>query len=338
MQYQDGPVRVAHFSRRPGPGLFSMERIFADVRRHLADDVDVAIVVNRYPSKGVLGRLRDSWRARRYRREVNHILGDIHYVASFLPRKGTLITVHDCVLLETRHGLRRWLIWLIWYWWPLRRAEHVVTVSPFTKKALLHWTSYPSERITVIPPTLGDDFTFVPSRPHGQWREVLMLGGAPNKNIRRVAEALAGLPLRLTLIGTIGEADRASLVQHSIDHVIRGGLDDAAIVGAYRDTDILLFPSTYEGFGMPIIEAQATGRPVITSMIEPMQDTAGGAAVFVDPFDVASIRAGVCRLLDEPEYADAIIAGGLNNAERYRASTVAASYATLYRRLGGRDA
>lgn len=338
MKRNDGPVRVTQFTRRPGPGLFSMERIFMDVRRHLADDIDVTVAINRYPSKGILGRLRDSWDARRHRRDVNHILGDIHYVASFLPRKGTLITIHDCVLLETRHGLRRWLIWLIWYWWPLRRAEHVVTVSLFTKAALLRWTSYPADRITVIPPTLGDDFTYMPPRPHDQWRQVLMLGGAPNKNIARVAEALAGLPVRLTLIGLIGETDRAALARYGIDHVIRSGLDDAAILAAYRDTDILLFPSVYEGFGMPIIEAQATGRPVVTSRIEPMTDTAGDGAVFVDPFDSASIRAGVRKLLDQPDHADAVIAAGLANAQRYRASTVAATYATLYRRLGGRGA
>jgi glycosyltransferase involved in cell wall biosynthesis len=98
---------------------------------------------------------------------------------------------------------------------------------------------------------------------------------------------------------------------------------------------MLLFASTYEGFGLPIIEAQAVGRPVITSDLCSMPEAAGGAACLVDPYDVAAIRQAVLRVMEDHEYRDDLIARGLVNVERFRASKVAAQYAQLYRTVAG---
>src|SRR5690606_29268410 len=93
------------------------------------------------------------------------------------------------------------------------------------------------------------------------------------------------------------------------------------------------FASTYEGFGMPILEAQAVGRPVLTSAAASMPDVAGDAAWLVDPFDVEAIRDGLQRMLAEPGLRERLIDRGFRNVGRFTPAIVAAAYARLYRSL-----
>jgi len=106
-------------------------------------------------------------------------------------------------------------------------------------------------------------------------------------------------------------------------------------LAAYRECDLVVFASSYEGFGLPILEANATGRPVVTSNVCSMPEVAGGAACLVDPFDVASIRAGVNRVLSDPAYRESLIVAGFENAKRFGAARIARAYADVYTNLAG---
>jgi glycosyltransferase involved in cell wall biosynthesis len=88
--------------------------------------------------------------------------------------------------------------------------------------------------------------------------------------------------------------------------------------------------STYEGFGLPIIEAQAIGRPVITSNIPPMDEVAGDAALKVDPYDVSAIRTAILKLCADRVLQEELILQGLENVKQYRAPDIAEKYAQLY--------
>jgi glycosyltransferase involved in cell wall biosynthesis len=103
------------------------------------------------------------------------------------------------------------------------------------------------------------------------------------------------------------------------------------VLRAYAECDLVVFASTYEGFGMPIIEANAIGRVVVTSNCRPMCDVAGSAACLVDPYDPLSIREGVCRVITHAEYRDALIQRGYDNVARFRAAEIAVQYADIYR-------
>jgi glycosyltransferase involved in cell wall biosynthesis len=98
----------------------------------------------------------------------------------------------------------------------------------------------------------------------------------------------------------------------------------------YAQADMVLFASTYEGFGLPIIEAQATGRPVVTSRVTAMPEVAGEGACLVDPYDVSSIRNGVLRVLDDGSYRDSLVHLGFENVRRFEPSLIASQYARLY--------
>jgi glycosyltransferase involved in cell wall biosynthesis len=102
------------------------------------------------------------------------------------------------------------------------------------------------------------------------------------------------------------------------------------VVELYRTSDVLLFPSTKEGFGVPIAEAQATGLPVVTSDLSPMREVAGEGAVLVDPLDVGSIRDGVHRVLEDLTYRRHLVEAGRRNVLRFAADSVAAAYAAVY--------
>jgi glycosyltransferase involved in cell wall biosynthesis len=112
-----------------------------------------------------------------------------------------------------------------------------------------------------------------------------------------------------------------------------GRLTDAELVEAYRRCDMVVFASLYEGFGLPILEAQAMGRPVVTSNFGAMSEAAGEGALLVDPYSVDAIRAAVIRIKNEPTLREDLIAAGLRNAAKFRADVVALRYADVYRGL-----
>ncbi len=136
-------------------------------------------------------------------------------------------------------------------------------------------------------------------------------------------------------MGPLSDRQRALLADAAIDYENHVGLSREALVEQYRLCDMLLFPSTYEGFGLPIVEAQAVGRPVVTSRVWSMPEVAGGAAEMVDPFDVAGIRAGVERVIADEPYRRDLVERGFANAARFSAAAVAERYAALYREIAG---
>jgi glycosyltransferase involved in cell wall biosynthesis len=330
------PMRVTQFQRRPAPGAFSIERVFETVRSALPAEVEVHVETNRFLSLGVLPRLFDALRARRRAGAVNHVLGDVHYLMWFLPRRGSVLTVHDCVSLERLSGVRRAALWLLWYWLPLARAEHVTVVSEFTRAEVANAVPGARGKLEVIPPPLSAEFKAWPAPARGERLRLLQVGTTDNKNLQRVIQACRGLPVTLEIIGKLPDAVRALLDDVGVSYDNRVGLGPAELLWAYRRNDALILASTYEGFGLPIIEAQAVGRPVITSRICSMPEAAGGAACLVDPFDPSDIRRGIRRLLDEPEYVAELVRGGYENAARYSPERIARAYAEVYRRAHDR--
>lgn len=321
---------VTQFTRRPAPGAFSLERVFADVRAAMPNGVQVTEARNAHLSQGLLPRLRDAWAARRHTGAVNHITGDVHYLCFFLPRARTLLTVHDTVLVDRERGLKRFVLWLLWFWLPARRCTRMTAISEESKRRILCLIAFKADRITVIPNPVSTDFVPCPVTAHDGPFRLLHIGTKANKNLDRLIPALAGLEVELTVIGRLSTAHQALLVRHRVAHRSMHDLTDAQIRAEYARCDALVFVSLDEGFGLPILEAQATGRPVLTSDRAPMSDVAGDAALLVNPEDTDAIRAAVVRLMTQADLRMDLIARGTRNLTRFSAPTIARAYADLY--------
>ena len=195
----------------------------------------------------------------------------------------------------------------------LRAARHVLTNSLFTAGEIQRCTGLPAERISVIPLgydaehfTPGDPGSPIPQQPY-----LLHVGqGYPHKNLRRLIQAFALVAsaypeLRLVLAGKPHPTETPQLqalaaelgLQHRVE--FRAYVPYANLADLYRGASAFVFPSLWEGFGLPVLEAMACGTPVITSVGSGTEEVAADAALLVDPVDVDALSHALRRLLDQ---------------------------------------
>lgn len=326
-------MNVVQLLRRPRGNSFSIERLFEDVRAHMTTDIQVDTWTCRFLSKGVLPRLFDALTAKTIRADVYHVTGDVHYLTYFLPRKRTILTIHDLVSLQRLRGLKRLALWFFWYYLPVKCATSVTVISDATRKALIEAVPAARDKTIVIHNCVSSEFR-PQSKPFNSIKpRILQIGTGPNKNLERVAQAIAALSCTLVVIGELSAAQVTALSNNNIDAENHVHLSREALLEQYLMADILMFASTYEGFGLPIVEAQAVGRPVITSNVTSMPEIAGNCACMVDPFDAQSIKAAVMRLVNDTAYREDLVERGYANVERFSAVAVADRYLDLYKKI-----
>jgi glycosyltransferase involved in cell wall biosynthesis len=260
---------------------------------------------------GVLGR--ELWwypfRLARVRADVLHCTT---YYGPLSPRTPTVVTVHDLAVWKHPEAFGRWTRTYVPRVVPrvVRAARRVIAVSEFTASELERVLRVERERISVVPNGVDDVFSADGECADGDY--VLALGTLePRKNLARTVDAAGRLGIELRIAGAPGWGG----VDVRGAHVTwLGRIDDAELAALLRGARCLVYPSLYEGFGIPVLEAMACGTPVVTSRGGATEEVAGGAAVLVDPFDSADIAAGIERA--EREHA-ALREAGLARAREF---------------------
>jgi glycosyltransferase involved in cell wall biosynthesis len=284
-------------------------------------------------SAGFVGRIRNIIYAWRNQGQVNHITGDVHYIALLMSRRRTLLTVLDCQILERLTGWRRVIVKWLWYTLPAKRVAAITVISAETKRQLLKEIRFPPERIHVVPVSVSTMFQPTPKLFNSACPQILQVGTKTNKNVPRVVQALKGLTCHLHIVGPVDESLKRILAENAVPYTNYGRLTDEQIVERYHQADIISFVSTCEGFGMPIVEAQCVERVCVTSNRSSMPEVAGDGACLVDPFCVESIRAGFLRVMNNVPYRELLLDQGRKNRVRFDEQQLAEKYLDLYRHL-----
>jgi glycosyltransferase involved in cell wall biosynthesis len=267
------------------------------LRRGLEARDDAEVVPLSWGGPGrATAALRDvAWYPVLLRRQARRERVDVLHCTIFRgPRRAavpTLVTVHDLAVLRHPEVFPAWtrLYGRTALKPTLRAADRVIAVSEFSKREAVELAGVDADRVDVVPNAVEPIFT--PSGPVADGAYVLAVGTLePRKNLTRVVEAtaLAGAALRV-----VGERGWGG-VGVAGEHVTwLGRVDDEELAALYRGARCLVFPSLYEGFGIPAAEALASGTPVVTSAGSAMAEVVGDAGVLVDPLDVSSIAAGI---------------------------------------------
>ncbi|MEM9886211.1 MAG: glycosyltransferase family 1 protein [Bacteroidota bacterium] len=329
-------MKVVFFHRKPEKyGSFSLEYIFKDVRARLKDKIEAIIAESKYTSRGLYPRVYNALEAAfRQGGDVNHITGDTHYVAIFLKKRKTILTVLDCGFMhQDRSNISKKVYQWFWLKLPVARSRYVTAISKATKDDVVRFTNCDPGKVKIVPVAISPLYQAKPKPFNQKKPRLLHIGTNPNKNLVRLIEAIEGISCHLTIVGKLSQEYLDKLRQHQIEYSNVFNITDEEMVQQYEQCDILTFISTYEGFGMPIVEANAVERPVITGNLTSMPDVAGGAACLVDPFDVKAIRTGLERIIEDKEYREELILAGRKNKKRFDPDVIAGQYYDLYCKL-----
>lgn len=313
---------------------FSIGKVFKSIEeemRKYAEVDSLYMPVANYRPKGLCRNIKAALKAVRQKKyDIVHITGDAHYLIPFLKGQRIVITVHDLGFF-----INNWpsikAIWKYFLWIrTLPLADYVTFISEKSMIEAERFVHFKKGQACVVLNPIGKEFVNYPKRINTQYPTILHIGTKPNKNIERTIIALKEYPCKLRIVGKLSESQQAILKLYRIQYEVVSNLTDEEILQEYINCDYVNFPSLYEGFGMPIIEGQAVGRPVLTSNISPMKEIAADTAVTINPMQSEEICKGYEQLT---VCAEEYVKKGLENVKRFSLEKITQQYFDIYKTL-----
>ena len=264
-----------------------------------------------------------------------------HYVLPPLTPCPSVVTIHDCIHLRFPQYLPHRLGYTYArgsLWVATHRSSRVITVSEASKRDILNYFDIPESKIDVIPNAIDERFWEMPDpeeiervRERFQLQDPFILYAGnikPHKNVERLIEAFHMLrkqgldEVKLLVIGD--EVSRYATLRravhrHQLHKHVRflGFVADQTLAVLYRLAGVFVFPSLYEGFGLPPLEAMASGTPVITSNVSSLPEVVGDAAILIDPYDPGAIAEAMRRVLTDEALRQSLRVRGLARARHF---------------------
>ncbi|HEY4362245.1 MAG TPA: glycosyltransferase family 1 protein [Bryobacteraceae bacterium] len=243
----------------------------------------------------------------------------------------SVTTFHD--LQHKRHPeYFRWFdlpFWNLLLWAAVRHSRRIVAVSEATQADLLHFYKLPPQKIAVVPHGVNPEF-FTLDRSHTEPFLLCVSTLHPHKNLERLIRAYAASrrDFKLVLAGMRGfhtAAIEKLIAELGLDRRVEltGWLKRSDLLQLYARASAFVYPSQFEGFGMPVLEALAAGIPVACSHIPPLQEVAGEAALFFDPLNDAAVAAALDRITADAGLRNRLAAEGPERARPFTWSRAA---------------
>ncbi len=307
------------------------------------------------PNYSIREQIHVPWVLRRERPDLFHAP---HYVLPAAIHCNSVVTIHDCIHLMFPQYLPNRMAYAYaraQMWTAAHRSDCILTVSDASKRDILHLFNIPPEKIVVVYNAIDAHFSVTPhpdavarvrERYQLDHRFLLYVGNIkPHKNLVRLIEAFSELrtgdleDLKLLIIGD--EISKLPALRHAVHrhklhkHVrFLGYVPDDQLAVLYRLAAVFVFPSLYEGFGLPPLEAMASGTPVVVSNVSSLPEVVGDAAVLVDPHDIDSIVDGLRCVLTNPARADEMRRKGLERSREFSWERSVARTLEVYKRIG----
>jgi glycosyltransferase involved in cell wall biosynthesis len=306
------------------------------------------------PNYSIREQIHVPWVLRRERPDLYHAP---HYVLPAAINCHSVVTIHDCIHLMFPQYLPNRMAYAYaraQMWTAAHRSDCILTVSDASKRDILHLFNIPPEKIVVVYNAIDAHFSVTPppdavSRVRERYqldhRFVLYVGNIkPHKNLVRLIEAFNELrtgdleDLKLLIIGD--EISKLPALRHAVHrhklhkHVrFLGYVPDDQLAVLYRLAAVFVFPSLYEGFGLPPLEAMASGTPVVVSNVSSLPEVVGDAAMLVDPHDIESIVDGLRGVLTNPARAEEMRRKGLERSREFSWERSVAQTLEVYKRI-----
>lgn len=318
---------VTLFFRKKREGVNSIEMVFAGLEEKLISHVNVCL-----PFEGAspVALFKNIIYAYKHKSSINHITGEVHYIAIGLGHN-TIMTVHDVKsALNCKNPIKRLYILLFWFWIPALIVRRITVISEFTKRELVKLVPFAKNKIFVVHNAFNQNISFL--KKDIDYKPIILhMGTKQNKNLERVVEALVDIECRLIIIGKLSERQIDILRKKNIYYDNKFDISYDEVIELYQKSDIVSFPSFYEGFGVPILEANAAGRPIIVGDIPVLHEVAGKAACFVNPYSVESIKLGFLKILNDKDYRTFLVEKGFENIKRFAPEAIAREYNRIYK-------
>ncbi|MGF1523908.1 MAG: glycosyltransferase family 4 protein [Leptolyngbyaceae cyanobacterium] len=271
-------------------------------------------------------------------------------------QRPSVVTCHDLINLirpDTFKGRARFPLISMAAWRRgvegMHQANHIITVSSQTKQDVIQQMGIPSQRITVVPngvnaifQRLAPDEIQAARQHYGLTKDHLCLlnVGSNNarKNIATILEVVSllkqqGVAVYFWKVGADFTVDQAEIIRaKGLEDCVSylGKPDEETLVKLYNAADILVAPSTYEGFGLTVLEAMACGTAVVTSNVTSLPEVAGDAALFVDPMDKDAIVEAILKLHTNLSLRDQLIQKGLERVKAFTWERTAEQVVKVY--------
>ncbi len=275
------------------------------------------------------------------------------YDSSLAVKRGKfIVTIHDVKPLlypkTSKHLNVSGLVKRLLIPRPLKNIDHIITVSECSRKDIVETLGVPSELVTVIPQGVEHKKFLPRSEEDAHDSESLpsvlcVAGSDPTKNIQTLILAFSLLPEAIRIcfqLILVGDVDKQGTLhqlvkQKGIEAQTRysGVVSDQQLIRYYQQASVFVFPSLYEGFGLPVLEAMACGCPVVCSQTSSLPEVVGDAALMVDPVDAMAMKDAIQRILTDPALQRRLREAGLQRVKQFSWDQTAMQTASLYDRV-----